>query len=97
MSNNYPHMISISDPDGDLPNQIFVAVERRIVQQCKDLVTGMYVMLSNHFIFNLEYNPKVKDVLLFLQEKLLQHNGAQFKKSAMYSSVVSGIDCCLSD
>ena len=39
----------------------------------------------------MEYNNKIKDVLFFLQEKVLQHSD-HTKKSAVYMSLSAGID-----
>lgn len=86
-TNNQPHLIMVH-PDSELPTQIFVVVEQNILQQCKSLRMGIFVMLANHFIFNSEYNSRVKEVMYFLQEKvMLLPDLVGPRKSAMYTSI----------
>lgn len=49
-------------------------------------------MLAAHYIFDIQYNPKVNDVQLFLQEVFRLHD-PHAKKSSTFLSVVAGIDC----
>ena len=45
-------------------------------------------MLANHFIFISEYNSRVKEVMYFLQEKvMLLPDLVGPRKSAMYTSI----------
>ena len=37
-------------------------------------------MVAAHYVFNIEYHPKVKDVFYFLQEKVFGFPDASFKK-----------------
>ncbi len=49
---------------------------------------GIFVMLANHFIFIIEYNSRVKEVMYFLQEKvMLLPDLVGPRKSAMYTSI----------
>ncbi len=52
-------------------------------------------MLAAHYIFDIQYHPRVNDVLLFLQEKVLGLVNSRIKKSSVYLSVLSGIECHL--
>ena len=54
-------------------------------------------MLAVHFVFNIEYNHQVKDVLYFLQDKVLGFPDPGFKKSSVYMSISSAIDLYLDD
>ncbi len=49
-------------------------------------------MLAVHFVFNMEYNRYVKDVLYFLQDKVLGFADPSFRKSSVYMNVSSAID-----
>lgn len=91
-SNNQPHLIVLEDPDTDLPTQIFVAVEQMLVQQCRSLRMGIFVMLADHYIFNMEYHSKVKEVFLFLQEFVMQHEVMTgHKRSPTYSNIAAAV------
>ena len=48
-------------------------------------------MFAVHYVFNIEYHSKVKDVFYFLQEKVFGFTDT-CKKSAIYLSVSSSID-----
>ena len=50
-------------------------------------------MLATHYVFDIEYNSKANDVLLFLQEKVLGLPDPHVKKSSVYLSTVAGIEC----
>ena len=54
-------------------------------------------MLAAHYIFDIQYNPKVNDAHLFLQEKVFGLSDPHTKKSSTYLSVVAGIDCYVDD
>ena len=54
-------------------------------------------MLASHYVFNIEYNSKVKEVFLFLEEKVFGFSNTSAKKSAIYLSVNSSIDLYLEE
>ena len=58
---------------------------------------AIFTMLAVHFVFNIEYNHQVKDVLYFLQDKVLGFPDPGFKKSSVYMSISSAIDLYLDD
>ena len=86
-------IVRFTDADTDIAPQIFIAVEGDLLIQCGNLPAAIYVMLAAHYIFDIQYNPKVNDVHLFLQEKVFGLSDPHAKKSSTYLSVVAGIDC----
>ena len=72
--------------------QFFVAIEQELVVECRCMPNAIFIMLAVHFVFNLEYNRNVKDVLYFLQERVLGFPDPLYKKSAVYMSISSAID-----
>ena len=91
-SNNHPHIVKFIDATGDLSPQFFVAVEQQLLLECKSLERAIFLMVATHYVFNIEYNLKVKDVFLFLEEKILGFLDTSVKKSSIYLSVSSSID-----
>ena len=83
------------DATNDLPPQYFIAVEQQVLLECKSLERAIFVMVGSHYVFNIEYHSKVKDVFYFLQEKVLGFTETSFKKSSIYLSVSSLIDMYL--
>lgn len=77
---------------GDVNVQSFVAIEQEFVIECKSMANAIFTMLAVHFVFNLEYNHHVKDVLYYLQEKVLGFPDPSFKKSSLYLSISSAVD-----
>ena len=55
----------------DLQTQFFVAVEQIPQIEVTDLLKGLFVLFALHYIFYLEYNPRLKDFYLFVEDKLL--------------------------
>lgn len=72
-----------------------MAIEQQLLIECKSLERAIFIMLGAHYVFNMEYNPMVKDVLYFIQEKVFEFPDATFKKSAIYLSTSSAIDLYL--
>ena len=93
--NNHPHILMFIDGDEDIPCQFFIAVEQEITMECKDFVSALYYLISTHYVFNIAYNLTVKDVMHFIQSKFAKFEDKNFKKSAVYLSVESGIECYL--
>jgi len=56
----------------------------------------MFNLVALHYIFNIQYHPRVRDVLFLLQDKVLQVEDPMFKKSAIYSNISSVMQCYLS-
>ena len=88
-----PIIARFTDADADITPQIFIAVEGDLLIECGNLPAAIYAMLAAHYIFDIQYNLKVNDVQLFLQEKVFGLSDPQSKKSSTYLSVVAGIDC----
>ena len=82
-SNNFPHIIRLIDGDEEIADKFFVAVEQELVVKCARISTAILLLLSMHYIFNIEYNVKVHDVLTFFQEYMLGL-GSESRKSAAY-------------
>ena len=83
------------DPTGDIPHQFFFAVEQQLLLECRSLERAIFIMVASHYVFNIEYHPKVKDVFLFLEQKVFGFTECSFKKSSIYLSVSSSIDLYL--
>lgn len=96
-SNNFPYIMSFSEDDSDIPAQHFVVIEQLPLIECRGYQTAIFVLIAVHFVFNIEYHVHVKDVLYFLQDKVMGFNDPKYRKSPMYSNVSSAIMCYLPD
>ena len=85
----------LHDADPDIPSCYFIAIEHKMVVECRGILSSLFNLLAVHYVFNLEYHPKVKDILFFLQHKILGIDDPS-KKSAMYSNVTAAIECFIS-
>lgn len=72
-----------------------MAIEQQVLIECKSFERAVFILLAAHYVFNMEYHSMVKDILYFLQEKLLELDDYVHKKSSMYLSVSSAIDLYL--
>ena len=63
--------------------------------ECANAVTSLFNLVASHYVFNLAYNPKAKDMLTFIQEKILcvesDSKSRGRKITPLCSSHVSGI------
>jgi len=82
-------IVQFADADKDIAPQVFIAVEGESLIECGSFPAAVYMMFAAHYIFDIQYNPKVYDVLLFLQEKVFGVIDRSVKKSSTYLSVVS--------
>ena len=72
--NSQPHLVLFEaedDEDEDVKGQYFVSIELQLMMEASNLVTAVFNLLASHYVLNLAYHPKVKDLLTFLQEKVL--------------------------
>ena len=81
--------------DEDIPPQYFIVYEQDVVMECRNFTSALYYLISTHHIFNISYNVTVKVVLFYIQRKIANFNDKSFKKSPVYLSVESGIECYL--
>ena len=63
-------LVSQSDDKGRQVQQIFFGCEKQEVCEVKDIVSGLALLISSYFAFNIEY-AKGKNFLKFVQEFLL--------------------------
>ena len=76
------------DGDSQLPSVYLVIVERELKVRCSDLTTALYITFSLHYIFNIAYHLRLKDVFLFFQEVT---DDAECKKSPTLSNFCTAI------
>ena len=79
----------------DTPTQYIVVIEQLPEVEVDSIEKGMFVVLAMHYIFNMEYNPRLQDFYLFLEEKILHMPVLSCKRSATYGSVTNAIECYL--
>ena len=94
-NNNHPHIVRFIDTDLQFTPQIFIVVEQEMIHECKDMCSALFTLMGLHFTFNIEYNSKIKDVLYYVQEKILGISDPAIKKTAIYNNVCAGIDSFL--
>lgn len=51
--------------------QYFIVIEQAVFIECKTMKNAIFTLFAVHFVFNLEYNIRVKDFYRFLQEYLM--------------------------
>lgn len=92
-TNNQPRIVLFQDEEdgNDLLQQYFIAVEQHLVMESSNLVAVIFYLLSAHYIFNVQYHPKAKELLSFLQEKVLCLSSSKYKRSPAIVSHISGI------
>ena len=95
-SNNCPHILRFVTPPGaDLQDTYFIAVEQKILMECRCAAKALYCLLAAHYVFDISYISSAKDVLFFLQEKVTGISDPGLKRSAIYSNISAAIECFL--
>ena len=86
-STNQPHMIMVTEED--LLIQLFIVVEQIPQTEVSHFFKGTYILLSLHYISDMECNPRLRDLYLFFEDKLLGLTTPSCKKTATNSGVTS--------
>ena len=103
--NSQPHIVlfEADDDEEDIQGQYFISIELQIMMESSNLVTAIFNLLAAHYVLNLAYHPKVKDLLTFLQEEVLgvpssdDKGKAKQRLTALSSCHVSGITRYMSE
>lgn len=85
---NQPHLLLLSDED--LPPQYLIAVEQVVHTEVRDLDKAIYILLVLHYIYDIEYNPRLKDLF---EDKIIGLATPSSKKTSIYANVTSAIQC----
>lgn len=86
-----PRFAAFQGTDGGIVNY-FIFIEKSVLCKVNSFAKALMLWFASHYIFNLEYEKKVKDVAVFLQEfvfGLPDTSGA--KKSASYLTITSDL------
>ena len=92
-SNSQPYIVLFTDDDDDeCQNQLFIVVERELMMETANIVSALFNLVAAHYVFNLDYNIKAKDLFRFLQEKVFSLKPTEkSKKGITVASHTSGI------
>ena len=85
----------LKDIDDSSQDRYYILIEQVILHDTPDFVLALFLLLSVHFVFNLEYDTCVLEPLLFLQEFIAGFMDTSVKYSALFSSVTPCITCQL--
>ena len=47
-----------------------IAVEQSLILDCTEVSTALFLLLATHYVFNLSYQGKAEEFLMFIQEKV---------------------------
>ena len=90
--NPQPYIVKFEDQMDDDVVQYFIAVEGELILESKNLPSYIFNLIAAHYVFNLEYHLKSKDVLTFIQEKIVKLPSTANRKSPLTVSHISGLD-----
>ena len=66
--------------------QYFICVEQQLMLESSNLTSAIFLCLAAHYIFNVQYHPKSKDVWEFIQENVAGISSKALKKRNATSS-----------
>ena len=90
----HPIIVVMKDIKDASLDRFYVMVEDVTLNDTADFTLALFMLLAVHYIFNLEYNPLVKEPLLFLQEFVAGIKDSSMKHSAYFTSICSRISLC---
>ena len=74
------HFVNAS---GDISTIYFIAVEKRLLLECRNIESALFLMLATYYTLHIEYSAKVKDVLYYIQERVLCFPDQSVKQSSV--------------
>ena len=69
-------------------NIYYIMIEQELILETRKFEEAIFLLLAVHYVFNLEYNTAVHDVLLFLQEFVCKLK-SKVKHSAVYTAITT--------
>ena len=54
----------------DEVQQFFISIEKTLTMESSNFISALYFLLAAHYIFNMSYHQKAKDILSLLQVKV---------------------------
>lgn len=93
---NQSHIIRFVDADVEIPSNYIMVIGKQTLLLCSSLLAALFVLFAVHYVFNMEYHPKVKDFYLFFQNKLFNIKDSA-SHSTNYINITSSIECFLVD
>ena len=67
----------MSDSEDSTSNKYFVMIEQDLIPKTTCFDEALFLLLAVHYVFDLQYDVKVKDILTFLQEYVSKLNVAE--------------------
>lgn len=92
---NQPHIIMMIDDDP--PPQCFIVVEQFVHMKVNTVNKCVFIAFAMHYIYDMEYNPKLKDFYFFIENVLCEIPNRSCKPSPLYSNIITAIECYLKD
>ena len=83
------------DASGDIPPSHFIAVEQDLLLECRNIQSAVFIMLATYYVFNIEYCVKVKDVLCYVQDRVIGFPDQSIKQSSVYRNISAAIELYL--
>ena len=70
-------------------NHYYIMVEQELLQETNHFSNALFLLLAVHYVFNLQYNSAVIEVLHFLQEFVVGLKDGKVKHSAVYTAITT--------
>ncbi len=86
---NQSHLVRLVDED--LPSQYYIAVEQSIQLEVASVMKGVLLLLSLHYVYDIKYNERIKDLYKYFESKLLNMTSSS-KDTANFSSITNAIE-----
>lgn len=86
---NQPMIVVLYDVVDNNENMYYIMIEQELLLDTRSFNEAIYLLLAVHYVFNLEYNTVVHEVMLFLQEFVCLLKSKTTKHSAVYTSITS--------
>lgn len=80
-------IVMMSDSDDCSRNEYFIMIEQDLLLKTSHFDEAVFLILAVHYVFDLEYDLRVNDVLTFLQEYVCKLKCGKVNRSAIYSTI----------
>lgn len=77
----------MSDSEDSTSNEYFIMIEQDLLLKTARFDEALFLLLAVHYVFDLQYDVKVKEILTFLQEYVSKLKCGKVNLTATYAAV----------
>ena len=88
---NAPYIVRFVDADAEISAMYWIIVEHTPIVECNNISTAIFTAFAFYYIIDINFPPKVQDLLLFVQEKIFGLTTTGQRKAPAYQTFCTSL------